>query len=314
MLPNNQHTKYIINIAYKFLHDPANLIKLSDAFLKALAIEAIPVFLCAGLPESLEQMSRAFISYSARSFDSSLKMAASIGAAKYFTSPTAIKNANEFIKIATEHNTSLAPDFYGDLGRMPYYLIGALNHLSYKPPIDSDYTYVMAVETSDSLLKSIASSNNASMVVDGIQSGNITAVLQGYSSGITLDNMLIESAKDGAISVLSYNGFYRTAKPYLDMALTGTLSKEGAADYLKTILGNKQVRFADEALTKITIAEVFYDLAIIFLTGASIMAINNSNKFIAELGKDIAYQDYPIFDEQFNNVLLGQNNETTCLD
>lgn len=254
----------------KFLHDPRNLVAMLDAYLKTVAMDGVVVWMFADIAASFEQMSRALPSYAFRGFDDSMEIAAVAGAFKYGCSPKARLKAQEY------NITSIDPglkDYYMELSKVPFALIGAANHIAYQFPIGNINFFVFSVEVIDVVLQTYVMNSNSEMITHGIQSGNFSEIAEAVISETTLNSeLMLEASKIGFISVFSYNGFYLTAKSYLDMIFSSQLSGS------------------------LTFDKLFTDIGTVTLTWVAIAAILEIDPFTAELGNDIAYSDFQYFD------------------
>lgn len=266
-----------------FLNNPANLQKMSEAYLKTIAMDGAVLCILGNSTLSLEQMSRALGSYVARSFDSSFLVASLAGLWKYGMSPKASLLFQEYNVTANKLDPLEKNNYF--FAHLPVELLatlGAMNHITYQAvdtfniPVGNIYLFIGTLEALDSALQNIVKNANATQIIHGIKTNNYTEVLEGYNNGaeITIANPT-ENIITGIVSAISYGGIYEVLKQYLDAA------------------------FKPELFSEMTFSTVAKDIATISISAEIIYLL--SDHFINYIAQDITYSDYDFINYQEEN-------------
>lgn len=270
----------MLGLVSNFLHNPANLQKMSEAYLKTIAMDGAALYLHGNSTLALEQMSRAIGSYAPRSFDSSFSIATIAGAWKYGMSPKAHLLFKEYNKTANELDQAEGNHYW--LSTLPvasFATIGVLNHIAYQAidtfqlQVGNMYVFIAVLEAGDSAISSIIKNANATQIIHGIKTSNYTEIVEGYGKGVEITlNDPTEHIKTGIVSSLSYGGIYEVLKQYLNAA------------------------FQPELFSKMTIGTVFQDVATVAVSAEIIYLL--SEHFMNSIAQDIAYGDYDFINYQ----------------
>jgi hypothetical protein len=285
--------------AYNFITHPDTTVKLVGATAKAIAIEGYPIALCAGIDAGFEGGLRAFFSYGLRAFDSSLEMSWMAGALKYSASPKARGNYHDIIEAVEAKDNHTEISYLDKLGyytysAMPLAIGGGFNHMLYKVPVSDNFvvlnSYIIGVEAVDAAAQAVGRNINATKIVDGIQSGNVAQIVDGYADGLYANQSLaVAAAKSALISVVSYSGVYLSVAPYV----VAGLEYKGYAN-AGDILG--------VAPAEISLEGVIASSIIVALNSFAIMAVSSVSA-IDSVSKDIASLLY------FNQHSYYQDND-----